>query len=131
VRREAGREATRRIRGAGTVFGVVTLAGMLLVACGGSDGGSDGAFVPPKTGPAIYKTYCATCHGKQGEGFVGPSLVDIADKYPDIADEISVVANGKNQMPAWSGRLTPKQIETVVDYTRTEFATSSVGPSAP
>jgi len=93
---------------------------MLLVACGG---GSDTAYVPPKTGPAIFATFCATCHGKRGQGFVGPSLVDSAAKYPDVANEIAVVTNGRGEMPAWVGRLTTEQIATVVDYTRTEFAT--------
>jgi mono/diheme cytochrome c family protein len=93
---------------------------LLLAACGG---GGDEAFVPPKTGPAIYSTYCATCHGTQGQGVVGPSLVDMAEKYPNVADQVALVTSGKGQMPAWGGRLTTEQIQTVVDYTRTEFAT--------
>ncbi len=107
-------------------MGVVAVAGLLLAGCGG---GGDEAFVPPKTGPAIYSTYCATCHGKQGQGFVGPSLVDVAAKYPDVADQIALVTGGQGQMPAWSGRLTTKQIQTVVDYTRTAWATE--GPTGP
>jgi len=108
------------------VLGVVVAGALVFGACGG---GGDEAFVPPKTGPAIYSTYCATCHGKQGQGFVGPSLVDVAAQYPDVADQVAVVAGGKGQMPAWTGRLTAKQIRTVVDYTRTAWAPA--GPSAP
>jgi mono/diheme cytochrome c family protein len=109
------------------VFALVVGAALLLVACGGGE--EEAAYVPPKTGPAIYKTFCATCHGQSGQGFVGPSLVDSAVKYPDVASEIAVVTNGRGEMPAWSGRLTPEQIATVVDYTRAEFATApSVGP---
>ncbi len=105
------------------------LAGALLAACGGS---GDESFTPPKSGAAIYSTYCATCHGKQGQGFVGPALTDMALKYPNVADEVSIVTNGKGQMPAWVGRLTAKQIATVVDYTRTEFASdATVGPKVP
>ncbi|MGM0558102.1 MAG: cbb3-type cytochrome c oxidase N-terminal domain-containing protein [Myxococcota bacterium] len=28
------------------------------------------------TGEAIFKTSCATCHGKKGEGLIGPNLTD-------------------------------------------------------
>jgi mono/diheme cytochrome c family protein len=110
------------------VLGVGLTAALLFAACGG---GSEDAFVPPKTGPAIYRTYCATCHGKQGQGFVGPSLADMAKKYPNVADQVSIVTNGKGQMPSWAGRLTAQQIATVVDYTRAEFATEAVGPTVP
>ncbi len=108
------------------IVGLALAAALLFGACGG---GGDEAFVPPKTGPAIYSAYCATCHGKQGQGFVGPSLVDVAAQYPDVADEVAVVTGGKGQMPGWSGRLSAKQIRTVVDYTRTAWAAE--GPTAP
>ena len=118
-------ERPRKNRRVAVVFALVTGAALLLVACGGSE---EQVYVPPETGPAIYQAFCATCHGKEGQGFVGPSLVDTAVKYPDVASEIAVVTNGRGEMPAWSGRLTSEQIATVVDYTRTEFATSpSVG----
>lgn len=115
---------------------MVASAAVLLLACGG---GSDEAYTPPKTGAAIYEASCATCHGSSGQGFVGPSLVDTAAKYPDVADEIAVVTNGRGEMPAWGGRFTTKQIATVVEYTRTEFATATstttnpdtAGPPAP
>ncbi len=110
------------------VLGVGLTAALLFAACGG---GGDQTFVPPKTGPAIYRTYCATCHGKQGQGFVGPNLADMATKYPNVADEISIVTNGKGQMPSWAGRLTAQQIATVVDFTRTEFTTEVIGPTVP
>jgi mono/diheme cytochrome c family protein len=88
----------------------------------------------PTTGPAIYREVCATCHGREGGGFVGPSLVDVAARYPDIADEIALVTNGSGQMPAFGTRLSDAQIATVVAYTREEFSsapattTTSGGP---
>jgi mono/diheme cytochrome c family protein len=123
-------------RGGSRILGLVASAALLVVACGG---GSDEAYAPPKTGAGIYEASCATCHGKSGQGFVGPSLVDTAVEYPDVADEIAVVTNGIGEMPAWGGRFTTKQIATVVDYTRTRFATGSStttnpntsGPPAP
>lgn len=115
--------------------GLVAVAATLVAACGGS---SEKAYTPPETGPDIYAATCATCHGPSGQGFVGPSLVDTALKYPNIADEIAIVTNGRGQMPAWGGRLTTKQIANVVEYTRGQFASGATttnpdasGPPAP
>ena len=55
-----------------------------------------------------------------GQGGVGPDLAGVvADKYPNIEDQIAVVTDGKGQMPSWRGDLTPKEIRKVVEYTRT------------
>jgi mono/diheme cytochrome c family protein len=101
-------------------------------ACSSSD---DQSQEPPRTGAAIYRAVCATCHGQSGQGFVGPSLYDVAARYPDQAEQIALVTNGRAQMPAFGGQLTPEQISTVVDYTRTRFAVTSttvfIGPTLP
>jgi len=113
---------------AGRAAALLAGAALLLVACGG---GSDETYTPPTSGVGIYKANCATCHGSSGQGFVGPSLAGTVAKYPNVADEIAVVTNGRNEMPAWGGRLTPEQIATVVGYTRNEFSTGASGPPAP
>jgi mono/diheme cytochrome c family protein len=101
----------RTIGAAAAVASLVAAAG-----CGG--GGSS----TPTTGPAIYKAYCATCHGVDGQGGVGPQLAGVvAQKYPNIDDQIAVVTNGKGTMPSWRGRLTPSQIHNVVVYERTKL----------
>jgi len=115
-------------RRASRILGLGAGAALLLVACGG---GSEQAYTPPKSGVGVYTASCATCHGTNGLGFVGPSLAGTVTKYPDVADEIAVVTNGRNQMPAWGGRLTTEQIATVVRYTRAEFSTAASGPPAP
>ena len=45
-------------------------------------------------------------------------FVPVADKHPNIEDQIAVVSEGRGEMPAWRGDLTPKEIRMVVD-TRT------------
>ena len=102
---------------------VLVVGALLLGACGGSDEAS-----APRTGRAIYVDSCQTCHGRSGEGFVGPSLIDAATRYPDIADEIAIVTTGRGEMPGWGGRLTPAQIAMVVEYTRTAFTTPTTVP---
>lgn len=101
---------------------VLVVALAALGIAGGCSGGSDES--EPRTGREIYVAVCQTCHGRTGGGFVGPSLVDVAERYPDITDEIAVVTNGKGQMPAFGTRLSAEQIETVVTYTRAEFSTA-------
>lgn len=89
----------------------------LTAACGG--GGSSAA---PTSGAAIYRANCATCHGAAGQGFVGPALAGVvATKYPDVADQIAVVTNGRGAMPGFGSRLSAEQIRSVVDHTRTKL----------
>lgn len=103
------------------------------VACTESDGAAE-----PRTGSQIYRAVCATCHGRSGEGFVGPSLSDIALRYPNVADQIALVASGRGGMPGFGGQLRPEQIDAVVQYTRTRFVSNEststtvfVGPTLP
>jgi len=71
-------------------------------------------------GAAIFSANCASCHGASGEGAIGPQLAGkVVKAFPDEADEIKLVTNGKSAMPAWKGDLSPEQIHQVVEYTRT------------
>lgn len=59
-------------------------------------------------GSSIYKSNCTQCHGKDGEGIVGPNLTD--DHYKNIReidDILNVINNGAagGAMPAWLNRL--------------------------
>ena len=113
---------------------------LALVATAGLAGActsSDGA-VEPRTGSQIYRAVCATCHGRTGQGFVGPSLSDVALRFPNVADQVELVVNGRGQMPAFGGRLGNDEIEKVVEYTRTAFGraddtptTTFIGPTIP
>lgn len=71
-------------------------------------------------GRDIYVARCVSCHGATGAGGLGTKLNDgeVAKKYPNIADQIDVVTNGKNQMAAFKDTLTENEIEAVVRYTR-------------
>jgi mono/diheme cytochrome c family protein len=75
-------------------------------------------------GATIYAANCATCHGDQGQGGYGPKLGGGAVKanYPDNADQIAVIADGRNLMPSWSSKLTADQIEAVALYTREDLS---------
>jgi len=68
------------------------------------------------TGNPVFQKNCTKCHGKTAEGrtFGGPSLV--SDKViATSADELrTIITNGKHHMPKYSGKLTPEEIDTLV-----------------
>ncbi len=70
-------------------------------------------------GQDIYARSCASCHGVSGQGGRGSKLAGtVSSTYPDIDDQIAVVTDGRNSMPAFGGRLSDDEIEAVVRYTR-------------
>jgi mono/diheme cytochrome c family protein len=72
-------------------------------------------------GATLYSTRCASCHGEDGGGSFGPALgAGVAvGRFPDAADQIAVVSDGRGSMPAFADTLTPEQVAAVVEYTRT------------
>jgi mono/diheme cytochrome c family protein len=75
-------------------------------------GGVDGA--------ELFGNSCAGCHGGDGSGGIGPRLAGtVVAKFPDPADQIAVVKNGRGGMPAFGSRLSDEEIAAIVDYTRT------------
>src|SRR5579862_9688787 len=68
----------------------------------------------------VFQKSCGKCHGKTAEGrhFGGPSLVSekIADASAD--DLRNIISNGKHRMPKFEGKLTPEEIDTLVQQIR-------------
>jgi mono/diheme cytochrome c family protein len=71
-------------------------------------------------GETIFATRCASCHGRDGGGGFGPALRGgiVVQDFPNVADQVAVVTNGRGSMPSFGGSLTPAQIAAVVAYTR-------------
>lgn len=73
-------------------------------------------------GKETFGTYCAACHGANGEGGIGPNL---ADQYWIHGFEpttmVKIVVNGVSEkgMTPWKGILSPTQINEVVAYVLT------------
>ncbi|HKG38484.1 MAG TPA: cytochrome c [Conexibacter sp.] len=121
----------------------VVLVAAALVGCGGGDDDSSttsGSSAPPATqtqpaqtqtqtqtrttapakGPDGAKVFasagCASCHtlaAANANGQVGPNLDDL---QPDAATVRSQVENGGGGMPAFSGDLSPEEIDAVSTY---------------
>lgn len=72
-----------------------------------------------RVGQTVFKSNCISCHGRSGEGIVGPNLTDEYYKnvkqVQDIAHVVSAGA-GAGAMPQWSNRLHPNEIVLVSAY---------------
>jgi cbb3-type cytochrome c oxidase subunit III len=85
------------------------------------------------SGEDVFAANCARCHGPQGEGYVGPQLVNVFERYgwdgegDDAGLEqaravVRQVLNngrlvpGKAPMPAFDQTLTEDAIEAIIDH---------------
>ncbi|MGH8915563.1 MAG: c-type cytochrome [Acidimicrobiia bacterium] len=107
------------------VFVIALFANDASTSGGGSGGGEATAEAPDGApdGAAIFAGSCARCHGSDGSGGIGPPLSGgrAVDRFPDPADQIVVVTDGRGGMPAFEDNLTPEEIEAVVTFTREEL----------
>jgi len=97
------------------------LVALPLAACGDDSGGGATPSDPElANGQDVFNSNCARCHGPNGEGGVGPALGNgrVEEAYPDIADQIAVITDGRNGMPAWGDELSEQEIHDVARYER-------------
>ena len=68
------------------------------------------------TANPVYLKNCAKCHGKTAEGrhFGGPSLVSEKTVMMSADDLRGIITNGKGHMPKYTGKLTPEEIDMLV-----------------
>ncbi len=67
--------------------------------CRGKNGGSNGGGDTAAAAEQIFKQNCASCHGQDLSGGVGPNLQKVGSKYSK--DQIKdIIANGRGAMPA-------------------------------
>jgi len=85
-------------------------------------------------GEAVFITNCATCHGKLGEGGIGPNMTD--DYFihgPSMNERIKVINTGvpAKGMISWRGILSEEQIKQVASYITTLRGTNPPNAKAP
>jgi cytochrome c551 len=104
---------------------VVAVSALVLVACGSNGGGATPSDPVLARGQQVYKDHCSTCHGSKGQGGTGMKLAGkVATNYPNIADQIAVISNGRSSMPGWKNSLSADDIEAVARYERECLGTS-------
>ncbi|MDG2428931.1 MAG: cytochrome c [Acidimicrobiales bacterium] len=95
----------------------------LLVACAGTapevpravDGTLDPVLV---RGREVWSQACASCHGSDGSGGRGPSLLSVVDRYPSSLEQVRLVSSGRGSMPGFGSRYSMEELDAVVRYTR-------------
>jgi mono/diheme cytochrome c family protein len=87
----------------------------LLAGCGPED----------RSAPALYKKYCARCHGAEGQGprrpnKLYPYLILLDSPMVRKGDRAAVrqqIVEGEGPMPSFRRRLSPEEVEQVIDFT--------------
>jgi len=70
----------------------------------------------------VYKANCQGCHGASGrasavgKGMGARNFQDPAVAKTPVSTLVKIITNGKNQMPAYEGTLTPKEIKELAKY---------------
>jgi len=85
-------------------------------------------------GKTIFETNCATCHGNNGEGGIGPNLTD--DYYlhgEGMTNTVHTITNGVpvKGMISWRGILKEDQIKKVASYIQTLYGSNPPNAKAP
>jgi cytochrome c oxidase cbb3-type subunit 3 len=85
-------------------------------------------------GKTVFTTTCASCHGPDGGGVIGPNLADnfwIHGGQP--ADIYKTIVNGvlEKGMPNWGKLLKPEQVQSVTAYVVSLKGTHPANPKAP
>ncbi len=82
-----------------------------------ADGSVDQTLV---LGREVGGDQCSRCHGSDGGGRSGPRLNGgrVVERFPEVADQVEIVAQGRGGMPSFDGRLSAAEIDAVVAYTR-------------
>lgn len=91
------------------------------------------AVADVKKGEAVYKTYCASCHGPEGAGLVGPNLTDKEVLHGTSKEEIiKVITNGvpAKAMPPWGTILKKDQIADAADFIKSIMGKNLPSPFA-
>ncbi len=85
-------------------------------------------------GKGTFSQYCATCHGNNAEGGVGPNLTDDywihGGTINDLFTTVKYGVQGK-AMAAWNEILTPKQIFEVTNYIKSLHGSNPINSKAP
>lgn len=106
------------------LFGAGTGEGGLYALSVGDTAAPDGESAAPvedHDGAEIFRNRCASCHGAEGQGAIGPSLAGVAERL-DRDEQIDLVREGRGaQMPAFGDALDDNEINAVVNYTRDEL----------
>lgn len=73
-------------------------------------------------GEQIFDGVCATCHGPQGEGDIGPGLTQATVSNAAVVEQIA--REGRNKMPPVGKGWSERQMDALVEYLQQEIGGS-------
>jgi len=85
-------------------------------------------------GVEVYMTNCASCHGNEGQGLIGPNLTDdywIHGSSNEAIWEILAVGVPEMGMPPWEAVLSPQERAELLAYIRSVDDTDPPGAKEP
>lgn len=131
----------KRIKILAKTSAILVAAGLILLTVAGSRAGAGGqhqrtpsgiadadAPAPQKSGAAIYKELCATCHGADGRAKTArgkrKGATDLTKSRISYRRGIQIITDGKSRMPDFAEELSTAEIRRVNSYIR-RFRTSN------
>ncbi len=69
-------------------------------------------------GEKIYKTYCVTCHGVNGD-MGGSGAFDLTKSQLTLEERIKIISEGRNMMTPFKELLSKEKIKAVAEYIET------------
>lgn len=103
-----------------TVAGCGGSAGMMGGQGGMMGGGSTGTGTNAGTGSgggrALFVASCGGCHRLAAAGTSGTAGPNLDEARPSYDHVLQLVTNGEGAMPAFIGRLTRSQIQSIARY---------------
>lgn len=73
--------------------------------------------VATSPGEEVFKKRCQSCHGQNGQGGMGPSLVKVGTRLKDgVIDQTIKQGRPTSGMPAFEGVLLPADIDAVKGF---------------
>jgi cytochrome c6 len=121
---EGSRERAARVRASAVVLGAMVA---LAVTGFGSRATAKPAAPDAAAGEAVYKGNCVVCHAADGTGSPTGKALKAPDLHSDavqkmtVAEMVTQVSDGKNNMPPFKSTLNKDQISDVVAYVRATF----------
>ncbi|MGE3684326.1 MAG: cbb3-type cytochrome c oxidase N-terminal domain-containing protein [Bdellovibrionales bacterium] len=86
-------------------------------------------------GGIVYAAKCASCHGPQLQGLIGPNLTDEfwIHGHGKLSEIVGVIRKGvlDKGMPPWDGQLKDNEIKAVAVYIAKQKGTNPPNPKAP
>ncbi|MBK9270406.1 MAG: cytochrome c [Saprospiraceae bacterium] len=67
------------------------------------------------TGETLYRRYCVTCHGIQGDLMTNGAR-DLNQSLLNLEERVLIITEGRNVMTGFRGTLTDNQIRMVAEY---------------